>query len=101
MIRAYFLCIGLLTAGRISAADDTLRLTLPAVIRYVQENHPMLRQGNIVVNRGDVGLRLARGMFDPKLYLESSNKYYAGKDYYQLLDAGLKVPTWYVSTPNP
>jgi outer membrane protein TolC len=94
MKRAALLSIGLLAAGLISAAD-TLRLTLPAVIRYVQQNHPMLRQGNIVVNRGDVGLRLARGMFDPKLYLQSSNKYYAGKEYYQLLDAGLKVPTWF------
>lgn len=93
MRKAALVCIGLCMAG--SAAADTLRLTLPAVIRYVQQNHPMLRQGNIVVNRGELNLRLARGLFDPKLYLESSNKYYAGKDYYQLLDAGLKVPTWF------
>ena len=40
-------------------------------------------------------MQQARGGFDPKLATDISQKYFSGSQYYSLIDAGLKVPTWF------
>ena len=40
-------------------------------------------------------MRTARGNFDPKAYSAVSQKYFSDKQYYSLINSGLKIPTWY------
>jgi outer membrane protein TolC len=42
----------------------------------------------------DRELQMARGGFDPKLMVDYQSKDYKTKNYYDLLDAYVKVPTW-------
>jgi len=61
----------------------------------VLEHHPLARQAQLRTQSADAGLLLARGGFDPKAYADVDRKYFQDKQYYDILDAGLKVPTWF------
>ena len=61
----------------------------------VIQNHPLAKQANLEIQFGEKSVMMARGGFDPKLYNQLNQKYYAGSQYYSFLNAGLKIPTWY------
>ena len=61
----------------------------------VIQNHPLAKQANLEIQFGEKSVLKARGGFDPKLYNQLNQKYYAGSQYYSFLNAGLKIPTWY------
>ena len=70
-------------------------LTREAFVRLVLENHPMARQAALRTEMGDANMRSARGGFDPVAVAGYEEKRFDDKNYFTLLDAGLKVPTWY------
>ncbi len=70
-------------------------LTLEDLMFMVREHHPVARQAGLQTRRGEAGLRMARGGFDPKLYTSLDQKYYDDKSYFSHLDGGIKVPTWF------
>ncbi|MCU0319450.1 MAG: TolC family protein [Flavobacteriales bacterium] len=79
-----------------SAQLDTIQvLTRKALVQLVTDNHPAVRQALLRNEMGEATVRSARGAFDPKAVAGYSEKTFEGKDYYSLLDAGLKVPTWF------
>lgn len=61
----------------------------------VKQHHPMAVQAEIVTKKGDATVQMARGGFDPKIGSDIGQKYFKGDQYYSLIDAGLKVPTWF------
>ncbi|MBI1289366.1 MAG: transporter [Flavobacteriales bacterium] len=61
----------------------------------VKQHHPMAVQSQLIRKKGDATVQMARGGFDPKIGTDLSQKYFNGTQYYSLLDAGLKVPTWF------
>ncbi len=61
----------------------------------VIQNHPLAKQADLKIQFGEKSVLKARGGFDPKLYNQLNQKYYAGSQYYSFLNAGLKIPTWY------
>lgn len=61
----------------------------------VKQHHPMAVQAGLLLEKGDASVQMARGGFDPKLGTDVSQKYFKGDQYYSLIDAGLKVPTWF------
>ncbi|MDP5098576.1 MAG: TolC family protein [Crocinitomicaceae bacterium] len=61
----------------------------------IVNNHPLSKQANLKVNFGENSVLKARGAFDPKLFGSLDQKYYNSSQYYDLLNAGLKVPTWF------
>lgn len=71
------------------------------VLRYedftaiVSQHHPMAVQAGLIKQKGDATVQMARGGFDPKVGTDISQKYFKGDQYYSLIDAGLKVPTWF------
>lgn len=77
-----------------SQADSTV-LTFDAYMQIVREHHPLARQASLQTRMGEAGVQKARGSFDPKLYSNVDQKYFKSKEYYNLLDGGLKVPTWF------
>jgi len=70
-------------------------LTQEQMIRYVKEYHPVSVQGKLLVRRGEKTLNRARGNFDPKIQGTLDQKQFASKEYYHLVNGGLKIPTWY------
>jgi outer membrane protein TolC len=61
----------------------------------VTQHHPMAVQADLIKKKGDATVQMARGGFDPKIGTDISQKYFKGDQYYSLIDAGLKVPTWF------
>ena len=75
--------------------------TKPVVMSYekfmklVKEKHPIAMQAELAKQSGEAYMTKARGGFDPKIYGEFSEKQFKEDQYYELLDAGLKIPTWF------
>lgn len=61
-----------------------------AVARF----HPLVRQANLFNTLAEKELQMNRGQFDPKLGAAFNRKSFDGKDYYNLFNPELKVPTW-------
>ena len=81
---------------KLIAQDSTISiLTYNAFMDRVKNHHPIAMQADIKLNQGDAYLRKARGNFDPKAYSDVSQKYFTDKQYYSIINSGLKVPTWY------
>ena len=70
-------------------------LTRDAFVRMVLENHPTARQAALRNDLGEATVRSARGGFDPLATANYDEKKFDDKNYFQLFDAGLRVPTWY------
>ena len=75
--------------------DEQSILTFEDYSAIVSQHHPMAVQAELIKQTGDANLQMARGGFDPKLGSNISQKYFKGDQYYSLIDAGLKVPTWF------
>jgi len=70
-------------------------LTRDALVRIVLENHPLARQADLRPGSGEATVRSSRGGFDPVARVQFESKRFDEKAYFDLFDAGLKVPTWY------
>lgn len=91
--------LGLLLFPAISsfAQDSTSqrRLTPEAFAAIVRTYHPVVQQAAIGVAMAQSSVTVARGGFDPALYLNSEQKTFNGTQYYQYSNPELKIPTWY------
>jgi outer membrane protein TolC len=77
------------------AQSDTIAFPVKLVLDIVSDFHPTRRQAELLTKSADMNLRMARGSFDPKFFLENNNKQFQNKNYYDILHTGLKVPTWF------
>lgn len=73
--------------------DETL--TFDAYIDLVKTHHPVASKADIVAEIGKLKVLQSRGGFDPELYANANQKEFKGTDYYQHLDGGIKIPTWF------
>jgi len=80
------------TTGNI---DSTQVLTFESYMDIVRNHHPVAIQAALQVELGEANLRSSRGGFDPKLVSDIAQKYYDGTQYYSMVNAGLKIPTWF------
>jgi outer membrane protein TolC len=94
-MRHLLLHIAMLASLSISAQDGSSVLTRRALLQLVADNHPAAKQAQLRNAMGDAVVRSARGGFDPVAAAAYSEKQFDGKNYYEILDAGLRVPTWY------
>ena len=77
-------------------AQDSLKtLSEKQVMEIVKQFHPVAKQADINIEKAKADIRTARGMFDPFLYTKLSNKTFDGTEYYDNLQSGLVIPTWY------
>lgn len=74
---------------------DSLQLNFREYLGYVKKYHPVAKQGGLVLDVGQANLMKARGGFDPKVEVDYSAKEFKGTEYYDLLYATFKIPTWY------
>ncbi|MEP2024646.1 MAG: TolC family protein [Reichenbachiella sp.] len=90
------LIIGLLCFWQVEtfAQEDSLQqLSLNQFYSLVRHYHPIAKQAQLILQRGEVVVSQARGAFDPKLVSEYQTKQFQGKDYYDVWDSYVKVPT--------
>jgi hypothetical protein len=77
------------------AQSDTLLLSYREYLGYVKEYHPVAKQAELVLSNAEAELLKARGGFDPKIEVDYDQKQFKGSEYYDLLNATFKIPTWY------
>lgn len=95
MRNAAFLFLILHVTGSLAQTDTSQVFTRKALLQLVTDNHPAVKQAMLRNDMGDAAIRSARGAFDPKAVATYTEKDFDEQDYYSLLDAGLKVPTWF------
>ncbi|GAA4271245.1 TolC family protein [Aquimarina gracilis] len=75
--------------------QDTLVLNFKEYLGYVKKYHPIAKQAELNISVGQANLMKARGGFDPKMEVDYDRKKFKGSEYYDLLNATFKIPTWY------
>lgn len=70
-------------------------LSFEEYLGYVKEHHPLMKQANLTLSMGEANLLKARGGFDPKIEVDYNRKKFKKTEYYDLLNATFKIPTWY------
>lgn len=71
--------------------SDTLRLT--DYYDQISAYHPIAKQAILFLERGALSEAQARGAFDPKLVSSFDQKRFDGKDYFDIWDAYVELPT--------
>lgn len=98
-MKTLIIILAVLSFGSVFSADSTKIndgiLSEEEYIGIVKNYHPIAIQANNVVKQGESLVRNARGYFDPKLYANHLDKNFQTKNYYDLTDIGLKIPTWF------
>ncbi|MEM1219100.1 MAG: TolC family protein [Bacteroidota bacterium] len=78
-----------------SQTADTLFLGFQDFLKEVAQNHPIAQQAGLYQERAEAALLSARGGFDPIAEAGYKQKSFDAKNYYQYLDGGIRVPTWW------
>lgn len=91
MRKLVLLKLSFLLLWQVQAQDS---LTLSTFLKSVQEHHPLFGAAQLNVDIAAAKLRAARGNFDPKLQVYSSEKTFNGSDYYDHNLVQLKIPVY-------
>ena len=75
--------------------QDTLVMDFREYLGYVKKFHPVAKQADLVLNSAEANLLKARGGFDPKIEVDYSQKEFKDTEYYDILNATFKIPTWF------
>ncbi|WP_335965937.1 TolC family protein [Galbibacter sp. PAP.153] len=98
-LRKYIIGCGLLWlmcfTGIAQAQNANEEFTYDEFLGIVKKYHPLVKQANLIVSASQAKLLKARGYFDPKISADFYKKRFDDKEYYNLFNGNLKVPTWY------
>lgn len=95
MKKVYLLFLLLTSLSWSQNQANTDLLTLDAYLGYVKQFHPLVKQANLEVSQAQAGIIAARGGFDPKIEVDYEKKQFKSTEYFDLLNATFKIPTWY------
>ncbi|GAA0873220.1 TolC family protein [Gangjinia marincola] len=84
-----------LAAQEVIAVADTTVLSYNEYLGLVKEFHPVAKQAALILNQAEANLLKSRGSFDPKIDVDYSRKKFKNTEYYDILNATFKIPTWY------
>lgn len=101
-MKNYLIIVLFLAIGKVSYGQnaDSLILTFDEFYQLVLANHPVAKQASLLSEQARAQLRLARGGFDPKLGFTWDRKDFKETEYYNKIEASLKIPTWLGVTPE-
>ena len=77
-----------------TSAQDAPVISYEEYMSTVLEHHPLARVADIKLESGDAMLQSSRGNFDPIVQGSLNRKDFDGSRYYDILQGGIKVPTW-------
>ncbi len=89
------LFISLMFSHLLVGQEINQTLTFEEYLGYVKEHHPLMKQANLTLSIGEANMLRARGGFDPKVEVDYDRKKFKNTEYYDLLNATFKIPTWY------
>ncbi len=95
MKKIIFFVVLFFITEQVFSQTNLKRFDPDAFLFYVKKYHPIAKQAKILIDKANAEVLASKGAFDPLLYSYLDEKNYSDKNYYSLLDAGLKVPTWY------
>jgi outer membrane protein TolC len=81
-------------------ADTIKAFSIENLYATMLENHPIVKQTNLLTEMAKQEVRLARGAFDPKLETRLNMKEFDDKNYYNKWVASFTVPTWFPVDPK-
>lgn len=82
--------------GDINAqVNNDIVLSYQDFMSMVKQHHPLAKQAENYVNSAEAFKLSKQGNFDPKLFYELKNKFFDDKNYYQIENGGIQIPTWY------
>ncbi|SEM00828.1 Outer membrane protein TolC [Aquimarina amphilecti] len=84
-----------LTTVLYAQEQDSVTLNFREYLGFVKKHHPVAKQAELNISVGEANLLKSRGGFDPKIEVDYDRKKFKGSEYYDLLNATFKVPTWY------
>lgn len=92
----YFLFLIAIALQLVANGQDTLKkLSALQVLEIVRQYHPIAKQADIFVEKAKADVLIARGMFDPTIQNEASQKTFDGIDYYNYNRPSVSIPTWF------
>ena len=94
-LKYIFLSFSCFLVTSLGAQDSIQKLGFSDYMTIVKNNHPLAKQANLKKEFAAAELMRSRGGFDPMAYGDVNQKYFSDEQYYSLIDAGLKVPTWF------
>lgn len=94
-MQKHLLIYFLLLSTFISAQQENVVLNFKEYLGYVKKYHPIAKQAELLVSNGEANLMKSRGGFDPNIQVDYDRKEFKGIEYYDLLNATFKIPTWY------
>jgi outer membrane protein TolC len=89
------LLINCLIATKAQTPTTDSVFSLRNFIQLIAQNHPSVKQANLLNRAAEAELLAAKGGFDPKVYGDFEQKFFNKKTYFNVGEAGVKVPTWY------
>lgn len=92
---ALFLSLWVFSPARGQARDPAQVLTLTNFHQLILQYHPIASQAALLTEQARQELRMARGAFDPVVSSKLYRKEYNDKEYYQLWNSTLQIPTWF------
>ncbi|WP_010521056.1 TolC family protein [Aquimarina agarivorans] len=88
------LCKTFCTAQKITIPPTEI-FSYQEFLSFVKKHHPVIKQANLNLSMGEAKLLKSRGGFDPKIEVDYQNKEFKKQEYYDILSATFKIPTWY------
>lgn len=95
ILRTALLLFIIIFFSLINRAQDSVSFSFDDFISLVKSNHPIIQRASNAVKLASADLQKARGSFDPKMSHETNAKNFNDKEYYQLSNTALKIPTWF------
>ncbi len=92
-LKVLFLALIFTVNGMAQSRKDTLRFE--QYLGIVKAHHPFMQRAGLLPMQAEANLMLARGGFDPKVFADVSQKYFAGDQYYNIISTGVGIPTWF------
>ena len=89
------LLIFILLLPIISYSDE---LSVDDFVFKVLDANPMSTQADLEQEINTAKYLKSKGYFDPKLFTKNESKFYDGKNYYDILKAGVELPSWLGTT---
>lgn len=92
---AFIIIIQLFAVVHTTAQDTVRILKEEEFLNIVRSNHPVAKQGGLLVDMARAELQTIRGSFDPVLYYSNEQKTFDGKNYFNYTNGELVIPTWF------
>ena len=89
-----FLILTFLLVRNFSFGQADSLLTPRIFFKAVALYHPLVRQANLFGDVASQELMMNKGQLDPKLNTQFNRKSFDGKEYYNLFNPEIKIPTW-------